>query len=441
MSPSASDVSVVTVNWNGRERLSELLPSLTGLGCREILVVDNASQDGSVEFLKRRWPQVRVLENPVNRGFAHPCNLGASEAAGSILAFINNDMRADRNWIDSALRRLTAGTPCVASRILDWSGERVDYNGSSLQYLGYALQNEIGRPVQEASSPREVLFPCGGAMLIDRSVFLEAGGFDQDYFAIFEDVDLGWRLWIAGHRVAFSAESIAFHRGHATFQTQPDEKMRYLMHRNALWTILKNYEDATFRRVLPLAVALAVKRAVRLSGARRESFYLWETTRERLRLGDPDVQDQLLDSLNHLVAVDDVLTDLPRILEKRKSIQTTRKRSDAEVVGLFGDPLRAIVDDPEYLDAELSWLRGCGLERLFELPSRPARSPGLPDRLQDRIDSLRHELLALQWVDGKNRISPPSKTGGGASALMAVWKRHGLRHAWSLLKERIDRGV
>ncbi len=441
MSPSASDVSVVTVNWNGRDRLAELLPSVSHLGCREILVVDNASEDGSVEFLRKQWPQVRVLKNPVNRGFAHPCNLGAREAAGPFVAFINNDMRAHRGWIDSALARLAPGTPCVACRILDWSGERVDYNGSSLQYLGYATQKEIGWPAGEASRPDEVLFPCGGAMLIEREVFLKVGGFDEDFFAIFEDVDLGWRLWIAGYRVAFSPESVVYHRGHATFQTQPDEKMRYLMHRNALMTVLKNYDDTTFQQILPVAVALAVKRAVRLSGVRRESFYLWETTRERLRLGDPDARAQLLDSLNHLVAVDDILTDLPRIFQKRKAIQANRLRTDAEVTGLFGDPLRVIVEDPEYLDAELCWLRGSGLDCLFKLPPLGTRAPDLPDRLQTRVDALRQELAGLQWLAGKARTSPPSTIGAGASALMKVWKRHGLKRAWSLLKERIDRGV
>ncbi len=441
MSPSASDVSVVTVNWNGRDRLAELLPSLDRLGCREILVVDNASQDGSVDFLKRHWPRVRVLENPVNRGFAHPCNQAARQASGGILAFINNDMRAHPKWIDAALRRLTPDHPCVACRILDWTGERIDYNGSSLQYLGYALQNEIGRSVEEASSPTEALFPCGGAMLIDRAVFLELGGFDEDFFAIYEDVDLGWRLWVTGHRVAFSPDSIVFHRGHATFRTQPDEKMRYLMHRNALLTVLKNYEDETFQRILPLAVGLAVKRAVRLSGVRRESFYLWEETRQRLRLGETEAQNRLLDSLNHLVAVDDVLTDLPRTLAKRKSVQGARKRADQEVVALFGDPLRVIVEDPEYLDCELAWLRCAGMGWLFELPTLEERVPDLPDRLRSRINDLRRELLALRWLEGKARTAPPPATGGGASALIAVWKKHGFKHVWSLLKERVDRGV
>ena len=311
MSPSPGDVSVVTVNWNGKSHLSTLLPPLLALGPGEVIVVDNGSADGSQGFLRKRYPQVRLLENGVNRGFAQPCNLGAETARGSHVAFINNDMRPEPDWLTAALGKLDTQTPCVASRILDWEGRRIDYNGSSLHYLGYGLQEDPGLPVEEAPRRDQVLFPCGGAMLVDRRVFLEVGGFDADFFALFEDVDLGWRLWLAGHRVVMAPDSVVRHRGHATLETQAPEKTRYLMHRNALLTIFKNYDEENFRKILPLALVLSVKRAVHFSGVRKESFYLWSETRHKLDEGDETARSQLLDSLNHLVAVDDVLQALP----------------------------------------------------------------------------------------------------------------------------------
>ncbi len=431
----------MTVNWNGRQRLQDLLPSLGGLGCREILVVDNASQDDSVEFLRSRHPEVRVLENPLNQGFAQPCNLGAREARGSVVAFINNDMRAAPGWIDAALGHLDSETPCVASRILDWSGERVDFNGSSLQYLGYALQKDVGALAKELAHDSKALFACGGAMLIDRRLFLELGGFDEHFFAIYEDVDLGWRLWIAGYQVAFAPDSIVHHRGHATFQTQPNEKMRFLMHRNALLTILKNYDDEAFLKILPLAFALAVKRAVLFSGVSKDSFHLWADTRERLRLGDDDVRDRLLDALNHLVAVEDVLDSLPRVLGQRRAIAPLRRRSDRELVGMFGDPLRAIVMDPEYLERELAYLECAKLDWLLDVPGLAERAPDLPDRLESKLDGLRRELAAWRWTAGLAASSPPSPSPPSAATFFRIWRRQGFRQAWTRLLERVDRGL
>ena len=165
-------------------------------------------------------------------------------------------------------------------------------------------------------------------MLVERKVFLELGGFDADFFALFEDVDLGWRLWLAGHRVVMAPDSVVRHRGHATLETQAPEKTRYLMHRNALLTLFKNYDEENFRKIVPLALVLSVKRAVHFSGVRKESFYLWSETRHKLDEGDETARSQLLDSLNHLVAVDDVLQALPRLVEKRRRVQALRRRSD-----------------------------------------------------------------------------------------------------------------
>ena len=412
MSPSPGDVSVVTVNWNGKSHLSALLPPLLALEPGEVIVVDNGSTDGSREFLRKRYPQVRLLENGINRGFAQPCNAGAETARRDCVAFINNDMRPEPDWLTAALEKLDARTPCVASRILDWEGRRIDYNGSSLHYLGFGLQEDLGLPVEAAPRRDEVLFPCGGAMLADRKVFLELGGFDADYFALYEDVDLGWRLWLAGHRVVLAPDSVVRHRGHATLETRAPEKTRYLMHRNALLTIFKNYEEENFRKILPLALVLSIKRAVHFSGVRKESFYLWSETRHKLEEGDETARSRLLDSLNHLVALDDVLQSLPRLLEKRRRVQALRRRSDQEIMKLFGDPLRRIVEDPEYVSEELEFLESLDLGSLLDLgPSAAALDP-LPKSLREKIRTLErvtqcHALAECSCRSAPSRSSRP----------------------------------
>jgi GT2 family glycosyltransferase len=440
MSRSASDVTVVSVNWNGKEHLQKLLPTLDAVRPGEILLVDNGSSDGSQEFVRKNHPHVRILQNEINRGFAHPMNRAAREAKGKYLALVNNDMRVHPQWLAAALDRLTPSTPCVACRILDWEGKRIDYNGSSLQYLGYALQRDIGRLVEEVQAEDRVLFPCGGAMLIDREFFLAQGGFDEDYFAIFEDVDLGWRIWLSGHEVAYCPDSVVYHRGHGTFVQHADEKMRYLMHRNALMTVLKNYEEEVFRKILPLALVLAIKRAVLFSGVEKESFYLWAETRRRLDAQDAAARSQFLDALNHLVVLDDLFESIPRLMEKRALVQAHRRRSDREILGLFTDPFRTIVEDPLYLETESQYLDWLSLDSFFDAARRPdpARTE---ERLRTKVEGLRRQLNGLRWTESFALQHPPSLRPGVARRLVSAYRQNGLREVFRLLRQRLARGI
>jgi hypothetical protein len=277
-------------------------------------------------------------------------------------------------------------------------------------------------------------------MLVDRALFLTLGGFDEDYFAVYEDVDLGWRLWLSGHRVALATDSIAYHRGHSTLASQGSAKMRYLMHRNALLTIVKNYEEAAVRRLLPLALILAIKRAVRCSGVSRESFYIWSDVENRLEQGDRTAQTNLMDSLNHLVAVEDVLRSLPDILAKRKQIQDRRKVSDKELLGLFEDPLRPIVEDPEYISDEIDLLQRLNLDCLFELDDYRHLTEGLPEQLQLRTARLKKELKGIQWIGGQSVCHPPSSRQGRIVGFLTLWKSLGLRNAVSYSLKKLSRG-
>ena len=414
MSPSVSDVAVVTVSWNGLAHLRRLLPSLVTLGAGELIVVDNGSSDGTVAAIGNEFPQVRVLANPANRGFAQPNNLAAAATECPVLALINNDMRADPLWLQAGLERLSGPVACVASRILDWEGKTVDFNGSSLQYLGYAMQLDSGAVAERVTDRDRVLFPCGGAMLIDREVFQRVGGFDESYFAIYEDVDLGWRLWLAGYEVAMAPEAVAYHRGHATFATQPNEKVRYLMHRNALMTILKNYEESTARKVFPLAVALAMRRAVTLSGAQPESLYLWAESEATLAGSLADMSRGLGEAFTQLVAVNDVLDRFPEVLARRNEVQKLRKRGDSEIIDLFTDPLRTIVEDPDYLSLEKrlgDWL---------EMPARLSTPEVAAAPVGPSARRLRSELDALQWLGGSALTHPPD---AGRKATPRGWRR------------------
>jgi GT2 family glycosyltransferase len=441
MSRSVSDISVITVNWNGRTHLEELIPSLLPLGPKEIIVVDNGSRDDSVAFLETTYPKVRILKNDSNRGFCQPNNLAAEEAQGEVLALFNNDMRAHPDWLVKGLRGLEEA-PCTACRIMDWDGKYVDFNGSSLQYLGYALQKDIGELVEEVTQEEKILFPCGGAMLVDRQTYLNMGGFDESFFALYEDVDLGWRLWLAGHEVSYTPESIVYHRSHSTFETQTTAKMRYLMHRNALMTILKNYEDEMVHRVFPAALLLAIKRAVRCSGVRRESFYLWEDVESKLESGDSGAQFDTLDALNHLVAVEDVLRMLPDLMQKRRQVQQMRQRPDTEILKLFNDPLRAIVEDRAYITEESKLLEALGLNQVLDLSGYREYAAKLPDRTNERVRELRSELQGLEWVGTNALLHPPlPRTRSKLRKFFAAWRNSGLKQAARLAWESYRRAT
>jgi hypothetical protein len=205
-------------------------------------------------------------------------------------------------------------------------------------------------------------------MLIRRDVFLELGGFDPDYFALYEDVDLGWRLWLSGYRVVYTPESKVYHRLHGTLSQSREEKMRYLMHRNALFTIFKNYDEENFQKILPLAFIAAVRRALYFSGADRSSFYLWagqDAQRGQEEAIPESVLRQSREVINHLVVCNDLLDALPALLEKRSQVQRRRTRKDEELFSLFRDPFRAIVVDWDYQETELQWIERLGLTSVF----------------------------------------------------------------------------
>jgi hypothetical protein len=271
-------------------------------------------------------------------------------------------------------------------------------------------------------------------MLIDRDLFLQVGGFDKDFFAVFEDVDLGWRLWLAGERIAFAPESVTYHRGHATLASQGSVKMRYLMHRNALLTIIKNYEESTFRRILPLALVMAVKRAVRCSGVRKESFYLWSNVDH-----DVPASESMMEALNHLVAVEDVLESLPRLLARRSRVQSLRKKSDEEILALFRDPLRPIVEDPEYVAQELEYLKFLDLDRMFPVADYERFAADLDDQLSLKIRELRNELEGIQWQGVRSLAHPNNRSK--RVGFLQLYRSLGIRKALAYSAKKFRRGL
>ena len=356
-------VSVIIVNFNGAHHLKNVFYSLNNVNYPqdklEIIVFDNGSSDNSLDVIKNNCPKAVVLKCDHNTGFAKPHRIAAQVASGDVLAFLNNDMKVDVDWIKKGVSQFSRAEDivCVASKIMDWNGENIDFCGGTVQYFGFADQ------LHETSlnNGDEILFPCGGAMFIQKDIFIKAGCFDDEYFAIFEDVDLGWRLWVMGYRVVMATDSIVYHRGHGTLDTQKETKKRYLMHRNAMLTIIKNYNDTNLNKILPLSFVFAVKRALLFMGVDKKKFYFWEDG----DYGQSKEPDNYEEGCIHLAALDDVISDFKRVSEKREQVQSLRRREDSEIFVHFKDPFRNIMGYHEYLWDEVSLFGHFALDQIF----------------------------------------------------------------------------
>jgi GT2 family glycosyltransferase/glycosyltransferase involved in cell wall biosynthesis len=346
-------ISFLIVNYNGKEHLKECFNTLNKLNYPkekiEIIMVDNGSEDNSVEFVRNKYKNIKIIQNSMNEGFAKPNNDAAKIATGDYLAMINNDMKLDSNWINDMLESLNNCDDdyvCVGSKILNWDGSKLDFAGGSINFYGHGYQEDFGIDIDEAdkkhNKDKDMLFACGGSMIIDRKVFLEVGGFDEDYFAYFEDVDLGWRLWTLGYKVRYCSKSICYHKHNGTSKKMNRNRVMRMYNRNSLFTIYKNYESEKVYKML--TAALLLKNCTGVSHKNTE-----EQSPEQL-------------------AIMDFANKLSVMNKKREYIQSHRKISDKEIINLFIEsPYRNLIsmDSNKYNEMLSNMLSSMNFKEYF----------------------------------------------------------------------------
>ena len=359
-------VAVVVVNLNSAEDTRTCLDSLLAQDypreLMDLIVVDNASTDGSLEMLARDYPSVRVLPQDTNTGFSPAVNTGARSAEAECLVLVNNDARIEPDFIRELVRAYDpgSGTVCVAGHIVNWDGTTLDFGEGAVNFYGMGQQLGYGTPIATAAieDGRELLFACGGAMLVSRRVFLDSGGLDEDFFAYFEDVDFGWRLWVLGYRVVLATRAKAYHKMHGTSSRFPLHQRFLLYERNALRTIIKNYDDTNLNRTLAPSLLLLIKRALVRGGLPRSPYDIG---------GDGALNESVPRlALAHLHAVGDVIDDLEGLYEKRAQIQRARRRGDAEILPRFNRPLWPVLPERPYLEASATITGLFGLDTVFD---------------------------------------------------------------------------
>jgi GT2 family glycosyltransferase len=240
-------VSIIIPNYNGKKHLKECLNSLEMMEFNnyEIIMVDNASSDGSVEFVKDLCPEVHVLPLEKNYGFAEGCNLGAQQARGEYIVFLNNDTKVDVFWLKELLlaTKKYGENHIYSSKVLFYDQpDTLNTIGGIITPMGSGLDINFGKKdIDKYNKVRFVASPSGCSMLLKKALFLEMDGFDKDYFAYLEDVDFGWRCWLKGHKTYYIPQSVVYHKYGSTGGKMDTPFRVYNVQKNRLFNILKNF--------------------------------------------------------------------------------------------------------------------------------------------------------------------------------------------------------
>lgn len=304
-----TDAALVIINYNGLPYLEELFSSIEKQSLRpaEVLFVDNASSDKSVEFVENRFPQTRIIRLTSNLGFAAAANAGVRESGFEAVALLNTDIRLDPGWLENLVTSMYADEKiaAVAAKVMLYDQPLLlNGVGGAMNRLGYTW--DIGmfeKDRGQYDSPAEVIFAPASAALFRKSAVIGAGGFDESFFMYHEDVDLGWRLWLLGYRIVTCPRAVAFHHFGGTTKASRSMMWRELLgERNDMTSILKNYEP--LHALLAIAEMLSLMQKPSRKAGQVKNF-LWN------------------------------LLQLPSTMKKRRHIQKHRKLTDDEIARLI----------------------------------------------------------------------------------------------------------
>ena len=244
-------IAVAILNWNGRKLLEDFLPSVVEYSSKAtIYLIDNASTDDSVIFVRQNFPNIEIIKNKENYGFSKGYNVGLQEIKEEVVCLLNSDVEVTENWIESieSLFNRDQKIAVIQPKILDYKKRSYfEYAGAAggfIDELGYpfcrgrifdTLEEDRGQYNDET----QIFWASGASFFIRKSIFEEVGGFDEDYFAHHEEIDLCWRIQNQGYKIYYSPNSKVYHLGGGTLSTM-NSKKTFLNFRNSLFNLLKN---------------------------------------------------------------------------------------------------------------------------------------------------------------------------------------------------------
>jgi len=252
-------VSIVILNWNGKEHLARCLRSLARITYApvEIIVVDNHSSDGSVAMARKKFPRVLLVENQTNRGFSGGNNDGIRASRGMFIFIFNNDTEVEKSFLEPLVRLMEADSSigCVQPKLVYGNDHNLlNAVGSYLTSTGFLYHYGYRK---DASDPKynarlTIYSAKGAAMMLRREALDRVGTFDEDFFIYFEETDLCHRLWLSGYKVIYEPKSVIYHyEAVDTHKQMKNSFIMYLSYRNRIASYLKNLSLPSIFRLFP----------------------------------------------------------------------------------------------------------------------------------------------------------------------------------------------
>jgi GT2 family glycosyltransferase len=260
-------VAVVILNWNGKQLLEQFLPSVVQYSKEAtVYVADNASTDDSVAFIKDQFPEVSIVVNPTNTGYAGGYNDALQHIEADVYALVNSDIEVTENWLQPIIKAFQnePTTAIIQPKILDYKNkDYFEYAGAAggfIDQYGYPfcrgrIFNTLEKDLGQYDTNQEIFWASGACFFIRSNVYKELKGFDTSFFAHQEEIDLCWRAINKGHTIKYLFESKVFHVGGATLQ-QGNPKKTELNFRNSLLMLTKNLPKKVLFRVLFIRMVL-----------------------------------------------------------------------------------------------------------------------------------------------------------------------------------------
>jgi hypothetical protein len=285
--PDNKKVAIIILNWNGEKLFDTFLPSVI-LNSKspniEVYVADNASTDNSVNHLKTNFPSVKIIVLDKNYGFAEGYNQALKQVNADYYILLNSDVEVTPNWLEAGIELLEKDkkTAVVQPKILSYKKpHKFEYAGAAggfIDIFGYPfcrgrILNRTEADLGQFNQTAPIFWASGACMFIKSEAFREAGGFDGDFWAHMEEIDLCWRLKNQGFKIMYQPESVVFHLGGGTLSYDSPQKV-YLNFRNNLFMLYKNLPPKWFHRILLTRMVLDGVAAVKfIFGLHFKSFW------------------------------------------------------------------------------------------------------------------------------------------------------------------------
>jgi len=244
--------AIIILNWNGEKLLEQFLPSVVEFTAKQadIYIADNNSTDNSIDFITDNFPSVKIIKNAINGGYAKGYNDALKHIDADIFCLINSDIEVTENWLNPILNEFEndENIGVLQPKILDFKNKtKFEYAGAAggfLDFFGYPycrgrIFNDIEKDKNQFNKISDIFWASGACFFIKSDLFRELNGFDEDYFAHQEEIDLCWRVQNAGYKIKYIPNSIVYHVGGATLSNL-NPKKTFLNFRNSLLNILKN---------------------------------------------------------------------------------------------------------------------------------------------------------------------------------------------------------